>query len=47
LTYAVDAARRLCFGQAFGTALAEAVLLVCGAAAIGGFFAVRNFTARS
>lgn len=47
LTYAVDAARRLCFGQSFGTPLGTAVLLVCGAAAIGCFFAVRNFTARS
>lgn len=47
LTYAVDAARHLCFGQSFGTSLSAAVLLVCATAAIGAGFAVRNFTARS
>lgn len=47
LTYAVDAARRLCFAQPFGSALGAALLLVCGAAAVGSFLAVRNFTVRS
>ena len=46
VTYAVDAARRLCFGQPAGTSLRTALLLVCAAATIGSYFAVRNFAAR-
>lgn len=46
VTYAVDAARRLCFGQDGGAPLRTALLLVCAAATIGSYFAVRNFTAR-